>query len=462
MDAISDPNLSHVLSSEAVRFGKPLSGHIAPSLSTAYATVSKVEIVFTIAALFLSTGAFVNLLPGDQGLEGREQGFFFAQVAWSLLYIVMLWHIRKEIAAFGRLIWGQRTLRLLLGWAFMSVLWTIDRQVTSRHFVAVLLTSVLGAYFAVRYNPKEQLRLLVVSLSAVLSISAVACIVSPTYGISSDNPLEPPGWHGVLSSKNNLGTLAVLVALLLGLALLRGRRRGISIIGLVSVFVLIILTQSTSALLYFLLTIMAFAIVLAFRKYPAKRTKILWGALSVLSGFGLWTYYNWENFVSYLGKDPGLSGRFVLWGLSLEWIRERPLAGYGYDAFWSDYYGPAADFRAASGWLVATHAHNGFINLWLDLGFVGVLLFALGFIMSYRRALVLAKLTDGVEGLWPVVFLTFLFVYSLTEIGFMGRNDLYWILYVSVMTSLRRSIGQTPEKHLHRVIVEAGRETARD
>lgn len=435
---LSDPHSSGGLGSEALPFMDPLAGTIGRSAHVANTRVRKAETLFTILVLVLSTGAFVNLFPGEQGLEGREQGLLFAQVFWSLLYVILLWFIRKEIAAFGRLIWQEKTLFLLLAWACLSVAWSIDRQVTFRHLVAFLLTTFFGVYFAVRYDLKNQLRLLAISLGIVLSISVAACIVFPTYGISSDDPLEPPGWHGILSTKNNLGTLAVLAALPLLLSLVKGTRRRVAATGLLCIFVLIILTQSTSALLYFLLAAVAFPVVLAFHRYPARRTKILWGALSAFSGLSIWTYYSWENFVSYLGKDPGLTGRFMLWGLSLDWIRERPLAGYGFDAFWSDYYGPAADFRAASGWLVATHAHNGFINLWLDLGLVGVLLFTLTFFVSYKRATTLARVSDTMESLWPVILLTFLFAFSLTEISFMGRNDLYWILYISVMTVLLR------------------------
>jgi len=68
---------------------------------------------------------------------------------------------------------------------------------------------------------------------------------------------------------------------------------------------------------------------------------------------------------------------------------------------------------------------------------IGVLLFILGFVSTYRKALTLASATKAAEGIWPITFLSVLFVYSLTELGFLYRNDLFWILYVAVMFTLR-------------------------
>jgi O-antigen ligase len=412
------------------------------------------EQFFAVCVLVLSTGAFVNLFPGEQGVENVAQGLLFAQVLWTSLYTLMFLLMRKKIADFVRLIWRQKLLLLLLGWAFLSLVWSINRPVTARHFFALLATSFFGIYLAGRYDLRQQLHLVMISLGVVLVSSAIACIFFPSYGTSRENLLEQPAWQGVLSHKNNLGTLAVLMTLLLALYYLKGIRRWAVAGALFLLLILIVLTQAKTALVYFVLGLLAFPFVRAFQKNRANRRAILGCGLALFGGLGAWTYFYWDSFVGYLGKDPALTGRFLLWGLSLTFIRERPFLGHGFDAFWSDYFGPAADFRMASGWLVAPHAHNGFLNLWLDLGLIGVLLFTIGFAITYRKGLDIARRAKSVEGIWPVTFLTFYLVYSLTEIGFMGRNELFWILYVSVMCGLgsdlmQRSQPTTYERQSH-------------
>ena len=447
MDDAIHLNASRVPVSGSSPFGKQSANGITRSLPAPRTATDKFETLFTVCVLVLSTGAFVNLFPGEQGLEHREEGILFAQILWSFLYLVVLFLVRKRILEFARLLWDRKSLVILLAWAGLSVVWSIDRQVTVRHFVALLFTSFIGIYFGIRYDLRAQLRLISIALGIVVVSSAVACLAFPQYGISSEDPFVEPAWQGVLSAKNNLATLLILATLISLIYLFRRFRPLPIVVGIILLFCLVVLAQSKTALVYFVLAIIAFPFVRAFQRNPERRRRIIALGSLMLGGIATGTYLNWETFVGYLGKDPGLTGRFVLWGLSFTWIRERPFLGHGYDAFWSDYYGPAADFRAASGWLVAPHAHNGFINLWLDLGLIGVLAFVLTFVLSYRRALNLAK-TNDIFGIWPVVFLTFLFVYSLTEIGFMSRNDLYWILFVSIVVGLHR---QNPFVDKHKV-----------
>jgi O-antigen ligase len=401
---------------------------------------SILENALVLCVLVFSTSAFVNLFPGEHGLQYDEQGLLFAQILWSFLYLAVLLLARKRIVEFLRLLWQSRLLVLLLGWVCLSIVWSIDRQLTIRHFVALLFTTLFGVYFGVRYDLREQLRLVSIALGVVVVASVCACLVFPEYGISSENPLEQPAWQGVLSNKNNLATLVILEVLILVLYFIRRIQRPLIVIGLALLFFLVVLTQSKTALLYFVLSLITFPFLRAFQRNPAKRRKIVAFALLIAAGLATWTYSNWENFTYSLGKDPGLTGRFVLWGLALVSIRERPLLGYGYDAFWSSYYGPAADLRIASGWLTGATTQNGFINLWLDLGLMGVILFVGSFFIIFRQALKLAKTIKTSEGLWPVTFLTFLFVYGLTELSFLSRNNLYWILYVSTGLAVRSRV----------------------
>jgi O-antigen ligase len=67
------------------------------------------------------------------------------------------------------------------------------------------------------------------------------------------------------------------------------------------------------------------------------------------------------------------SGRVPLWGELLTYAFQRPLCGYGYDAFWT----PARveDVSAFAGWTVPS-AHSAYIDTLLSVGFVGAALLA--------------------------------------------------------------------------------------
>lgn len=401
-----------------------------------------------ISALVLSTGAFVNLFPGELGIENVEQGQVFSQVLWTILYISMFFYVRREFRNLVRIAWQDKLYVLLLGWAGLSIVWSIDQQVSVRHFVVLVLTSLFGVYLAFRYSLGEQLRLVAISLGIVIAASIAACLLFPDYGITADEFSGTPQWQGVFTHKNTFARMAVLAALILVLYFIRRRKSLMILIGVCLLFVLVVFTQAKTSLVYTVIGLVAFLFVRVFKKNPASRKKVLLLGISTFGGSATWICFNWERFVGALGKDPTITGRTVLWALSFTWIWKRPFLGYGYDAFWSDYYGPAADFRAAAGWLEAPHAHNGLINLWLDLGLIGVLIFVLGFVLAYRTAWNLAKVAKTAQGLWPITFLTFLGAYSLVETAFLSRNDLIWVLYVSLLYRFSSNYGQRPQRSL--------------
>ena len=74
-----------------------------------------------------------------------------------------------------------------------------------------------------------------------------------------------------------------------------------------------------------------------------------------------------------LNRNQDLTGRTEIWSMVMDAILEHPWLGYGYHAFWRGADGPSVDVRL-SGW-IPPHAHNGFLDLALDFGIAGPLLF---------------------------------------------------------------------------------------
>jgi O-antigen ligase len=86
-------------------------------------------------------------------------------------------------------------------------------------------------------------------------------------------------------------------------------------------------------------------------------------------------------------------------------------------------------------WL-APNAHNGFLDLWISLGLVGLALFLAGFAIVFWKSFKKARLGNSVELRWPLVYLIFLVVYNLDETNLFQHNSLMWALYVAVAGSL--------------------------
>ena len=76
------------------------------------------------------------------------------------------------------------------------------------------------------------------------------------------------------------------------------------------------------------------------------------------------------------GRDEGtyqnFSGRIPLWELCMEYVGSRPVAGYGFESFWTEDH--IRDISAQEGWTVPI-SHNGFIELMLSVGVIGLALY---------------------------------------------------------------------------------------
>jgi hypothetical protein len=64
-----------------------------------------------------------------------------------------------------------------------------------------------------------------------------------------------------------------------------------------------------------------------------------------------------------------------------------------------------------------------------------LLLYVMGFVIMLVRSIRLARITSGLDGLWPLTYLTYIFLSNLSEGGLLGQNNLFWVLYTSLAIS---------------------------
>jgi exopolysaccharide production protein ExoQ len=157
--------------------------------------------------------------------------------------------------------------------------------------------------------------------------------------------------------------------------------------------------------------------------------------------------------VDLLEKDLGGNGRDELWGYLIQRALEKPWLGYGYCGFWFnpvEVYGVIRNtwfggelngdtnrilYSAAA--LGTGHAHNGYIDLFLSLGIVGLALFALSFICILWGVAKLIRSSKTTESLWMLMYLIFMALLNLTITGtLLDPQHLFWILYVSISCSV--------------------------
>lgn len=391
------------------------------------------ERCFTVVFLVLLTGAFVNLILTPEQILDPGEGMAGARYMWAAVYAGALLYGHRYCRGSLKLLLNERPILLLVLLAIVSVIWSDSPATTFRRSIALVGTCLIALYFAARFKIREQLQLLGWAFGLCMIFSWVFGWLH--LGRSVDD-LEG-AWYGIYTQKNELGAMMVLSVLLFVLwGQVRPRTRWVSWICAAASFALIVASSSVTALIALFVLLFAIPMIWVLRNSNRPGMLILISVIVVV-GIALWAGVSLETATQAVGKDPTLTGRTDLWATSILMGLQRPWLGFGYSAFWLGANGQSAEVWRIVGWAVPS-AHNGLLEIWLDLGAVGVLIAVFGFGRYLRKAIWLIRCTRTWEYAWPLLFLVFLFVLNLTASTFFGGNNIYWFLYVVIALNLSR------------------------
>ena len=142
------------------------------------------------------------------------------------------------------------------------------------------------------------------------------------------------------------------------------------------------------------------------------------------------------NVLAAVGRDPTLTGRTDIWRLVLD-MTGNPLFGTGFESFW---LGPRLQRIWAVYWWHPNEAHNGYVELFLNLGWLGLVLFAAIVVTSYRNVIAALR-RDPDFGRLRLAYFVAGIMYNFTESGF-RIIDPVWFLFLLVAIVIPRDAAQ--------------------
>ncbi|BAU42321.1 O-antigen ligase family protein [Leptolyngbya sp. O-77] len=398
------------------------------------------ELAFVIAYLILYAGGILALfLSGgySEGTEGSLRDVDFALIRQLLLlnYAISALLLARKWKYLIQRLFKTPLILLIVGLVICSVLWSAQPNLTQTRAIALLGTTLFGVYFGTRFSPKEQLNLLGITFGIILFLSLVFVIALPSYGRMAG--IHAGAWRGIFIHKNPFGQMMVLSSLVfLSLSSRKNRASWMPMLGLAVSALMVIMSASSSSLINFVTLILIF-IVIKIALWPER---IMIPVVCVLGALGcfisLFLVDLLELVVGSVGKDLTLTGRADIWPIVIRQGLQRPILGYGYSGFWGDWNSPGAVVWKDYGWL-APNAHNGFIDLWIQLGFVGAAIFLVCLLQMLMRSFQLSRQAEASLYLWSVIYLIFTCLINSTESSLMVNNSLNWVLFVSLSVSLQ-------------------------
>lgn len=332
--------------------------------------------------------------------------------------------------------------------AAASAAWSVAPSMTVGRTGLLCGSFGFGLYLAVRFESKTSIRLLAVGMLAAAAIAILLVALVPDSAVMTG--VHAGAWRGGFGQKNGLGGRMV-VGVIACLAAMRTGRRWVTpmLIGATVCLALLLLSRSATAMVVGLGAVSVLAVG---RRVSGLGTLVLVPAVLLVVGATVSGIYaiatNWIEVLSLLGRDPTLTGRTVLWAMASSSIVARPLTGFGYGAFWSQSAGTGANVRALAGW-DATQAHNGYLDMALDFGVVGAIIFLLGIALASHHAWREAQVAQ--DGAFRLACVATLLALNLTESVFQGSGTIFlplmvYAAFASLSTSTRGQLRRPTAK----------------
>lgn len=407
----------------------------------------------TTAALTTTGAGLVVIAFAVQQLAGWP-GYIAALLLLDALLLLSLWARRDEIE------WNWAilpiTLLTYLAWVGMSTIWSGYQRLTLVSFGYLLLVTLVGVYIGLSRDTIQIIR----SFGDVFRAVLLASIVLETLsGIIFDAPLRVLNVEGELAfggpisglvdTRNQLGLLAVL-AIVTFLIEWRTRsiRRDVAIPSLALAVGTLVFTRSPVVAMVAVVVLAATAVLYGIRRLrPERRQVAQYVVLGVLAVGAALAWALRAPIIALFNATGELQFRLELWQSVLDFVPVHVLEGWGWAGIWNERVPPFSVLTPTAG-RPHDSALNALVDLWLQVGAIGVFLFLALVGFAFVRSWLLAGRRRSVVYTWPALVLVALITVSVAESAILTQAG--WLLFVicavkaSAELSWRKALSRIP------------------
>ncbi len=364
-----------------------------------------------------------------------------SSLAWGMAVAVMFtvfaisFRLTPKLIDLCRRNWALPSLALL---GVLSIAWSqfpFDTFKASGYLVA---STLLALYLSIRFGAIGQMKLMYILGWICLVSSIVLSSLFPRWGL--DIQLGVYAWRGMYAYKNACAMPTVfLLSVVFYMPLTSLLAKALRAVYVLLSFLLIYMTQSRTGwiLLAFLLIYVAASKAIQKIHKKERYVAIAMGAVVTAPIGALLVVYSNQIFY-LLGKDPGMTGRTAIWAAVIVSSMKRPLLGFGYNAFFHGSEGESTNVVALTGWNVSA-SHNGFMDVWVTLGAIGLGLLLYSFFKALKDALICVRGQESAYLSWYGCIAFLMVIVNLDEAAMMLPADLIWVLYIVACVGLSQS-----------------------
>jgi exopolysaccharide production protein ExoQ len=386
-----------------------------------------------------------------------------------IVLVVSIFSVMLLVRFRDRWRWGGLPYPLLafIGLATVSIAWSYYPGASAVGVISTLLTALSAVAFAVAFSWSEIIRALGLALRIILGLSVlfelfVSLVLRrpllPLWYDYGDGPhAKALYWsrdllfdggkiQGVVGNSTLLAFIALLALIVFGVQLSATPRHRLRIVlWLVLAAAVLYLTRSATVWVATAAVAVVFLAVVFLRRATTGRARsgryaVVAAGLAALATVAVVAR---GPLLELLGKEPTLTGRSDIWQSVIELANQRPVFGWGWVSYWAPWVEPYNDL-AFEGGVHQYQAHNAWLDVWLQLGVVGLLVFGLLVSSSLVRSWLFATERQITvrgslgsfppESMFPILVLTALLVQSLAESRLLIEYGLVLLIVIAVKT----------------------------
>ena len=363
----------------------------------------------------------------------------------------------------------------------LSAFWSNYQLISLAAFGVQLATTIVAVFFAIQFDWRQLLNVfantirLILLLSLIIELGAAITgpIKPPFANFEGDTPPAPAYWwvqgnlfssdriQGFVGNANLIAFVAVLGLFVFFVEyLVSARKQTIAIASMIGSAAFIALAKSASMWAALLIVVIAAIVAMVAEGKPRPTRHKVYRATLWSSLFGLFLVaVYWVEITDLLGKSSDASGRFFIWQTVWQLVQERWLVGWGWISHWIPGVAPYEGLIVIEN-VPHFHAHNAFLDMWLQLGIVGLLVFVWLLWTTFVRVWKVAVVHTNPLYFWPLFAFMVIATQALTESRLLIENG--WMLLVLLALKSREPfenlepVGLTPKtKKLFRVLAKS-------
>lgn len=376
------------------------------------------------------------LNPGGTSEQNDAPGSPYDQVFYILLILAGLFISSKRIVKLRTILKTNIWVIVIFAFCGLSILWSDAPRASFNAWVKVMVLLLMITIILTESDPLEAIIRIFRRASFVLiPLSILLIKYFPIYGRTYSPWSGTAFYGGVTTYKNGLGFLCLVFGVFLlwdMINLIRSKPLtsikillliNLTLIGMI-VWLLYMANSSTSTATTIVGAFMIIAMELPIVKKHVNKIDILVIILLSIALLVFATFNVMESLVATLGRDMTLTGRTDIWKRVLG-VYVNPLIGTGYASFW---LGERSEFLFDLNWQKLNQSHNGFIEVYLNLGFIGLSLLIMMIIKAYKN-LKINLLNAYQYGKFQFICLVVILMTNITEASY-TINSIPWFIVV--------------------------------